>query len=203
MNAPSRGMRQPPVRRRAALPATRQPVALSDTRTTIPCPALARRARSRVRGGRGVGNAAVRRAPIVRARRARWRTSRAAAGRGDRRDRAFRSTAFGPMSSGGRALAPGPQLGASALSRRSVDVSVAATSVRSCRSPPTRSTPSCREVAPEGLRPPSTLRSPCTATGRVVQHPSSRSDGRHQIALADGVRQQGVDEVRFLVLAAP
>lgn len=141
MNAPSRGMRQPPVRRRAALPATRQPVALSDTRTTIPCPALARRARSRVRGGRGVGNAAVRRAPIVRARRARWRTSRAAAGRGDRRDRAFRSTAFGPMSSGGRALAPGPQLGASALSRRSVDVSVAATSVRSCRSPPTRSTP--------------------------------------------------------------
>lgn len=141
MNAPSRGMRQPPVRRRAALPATRQPVALSDTRTTIPCPALARRARSRVRGGRGVGNAAVRRAPVVRARRARWRTSRAAAGRGDRRDRAFRSTAFGPMSSGGRALAPGPQLGASALSRRSVDVSVAATSVRSCRSPPTRSTP--------------------------------------------------------------
>jgi hypothetical protein len=40
------------------------------------------------------------------------------------------------------------------------------------------------------------------ATWRVIQKPS-RSDGRHQIALADGVRQQGVDEVRFIVLTAP
>lgn len=31
----------------------------------------------------------------------------------------------------------------------------------------------------------------------------SRSGGRHQIALTDGVRQHGVAEVRFIVLTAP